>query len=177
MKKVFLSIFIFLTAFTLVGCGCEKKETKKEEEKKEEEKLDDDTVILENIKYKLDQDDTEYGITYKIASNFRKSTMINAVNYFSENIGESPYFVIRIYQYPGKDIEYAIKDSVETVEQRETVTVGDKEYTKVYFTNYNGAKTHLYYYTHNQTTYTFVFTAGIDLSRLEDIFLKSIIYN
>ena len=173
-KKILLFGLILICTFTLVGCGCSKKENKENKEK--EEKIADDEVVLENIKYKLDQDDSEYGISYKIASNFRKSTMINAVNYFSENINDSPYFVIRIYQYPGKDIEYAIKDSVETVEKREVVTIGDKEYTKVYFTNYNGAKTQLFYYTHNNTTYTFVFTSGIDLSRLEDIFLKSIKY-
>ena len=174
-KKLLLIGLIFICSFTLVGCGCSKEE-KENKEKEVEVKLADDEVILENIKYKLDQNDSEYGISYKIASNFRKTTMINAVNYFSENINDSPYFVIRIYSYPGKDIEYAIKDSVETVEQRESVTVGDKEYTKVYFTNYNGAKTHLYYYTSNNTTYTFVFTSGIEMSRLEDIFLKNITY-
>lgn len=174
MKKAFLCLLLFVSIFTITGCGCSKEE--RNEEKKEEDILAADEVILEGIKYKLDQDDTEYGISYKVASNFRKTTMINAINYFSEKINDSSYFVIRIYQYPGKDIEYAIKDSVENVEQREEVTVGDKNYTKVYFTNYNGAKTHLYYYTSENTTYTFVFTASIDLSRLEEIFLNSIKY-
>lgn len=170
MKKKYLVIIVTLfLCITLVGCGSKG-------EKEEEPVLADDEVVLENIKYKLDQDESEYGIKYKIASNFSKTTMINAVNYFSEKINDSAYFVIRIYQYPGKDIEYAIKDSVETVEKREEVKVGDLTYTKVYFTNYNDAKTHLYYYTYNDTTYTFVFTAGIDLSRLEDIFLKNITY-
>ena len=173
-KKILLLFLMIICTFTLVGCGSSKKENKENE--KEEEKIADDEVILENIKYKLDQDDSEYGISYKIANNFRKTSLINAINYFSEKINGSSYFVIRIYQYPGKDIEYAIKDSVETVENREVVIVGDKEYTKVYFTNYNGAKTHLYYYTSNNITYTFVFTADIDLSRLEDIFLKNIKY-
>ena len=169
-RKILISLFVVLSLFMISACG------KKTEPKKEEPKLAADEVVLENIKYKLDQEDSEYGIKYKIASNFRKSVMINAVNYFSENIDDSPYFVIRIYSYPNKDIEYAIKDSVETVEKREQVTVGDKEYTKVWFTNYNGAHTHLFYYTSNKTTYTFVFTSSIDLSRLEDIFLENIMY-
>lgn len=171
-KKVFgaLIVIIFvITIFMITGCG-------KKEKVVNGPGLNEDEVVLEGIKYKLDQDDEEYGIKYKVASNFRKSVMINAVNYFSEKINDSSYFVIRIYKYPNKDIEYAIKDSVETVEDREIVTVGDKEYTKVYFTNYNGAKTHLYYYKHNNTVYTFVFTAGIDLSRLENIFLNNISY-
>lgn len=170
-KKVLFVLLTFIALFTITGCA-----SSKEEKKEEEPKLADNEVVLEGISYKLDQEDSEYNITYKIASNFTKTTMINAVNYFSEKINDSAYFVIRIYQYPGKDIEYAIKDSVETVEQREEVKVGDLDYTKVYFTNYNGAKTHLYYYTSNNTTYTFVFTSSIDLSRLEDIFLKNITY-
>ena len=170
MKKTYKILLVLLLALCFTGCG------KKAIPKKESEpKLAADEVVLENIKYKLDQEDSEYSIKYKIASNFRKSVMINAVNYFSEDLkDEGPYFVIRIYQYPNKDIDYAIKDSVETVEKQEQVTVGDKEYTKVYFTNFNGAHTHLYYYTSNKTTYTFVFTAHIDISRLEDIFLKNI---
>ncbi len=168
-KKLLFIVFIILFSLVLTGCG-------KKEEKEKEERLPDDTVVLEGITYKLDQEDTGYGIKYKIASNFRRSDMVNAINYFSEKIGDSSYFVIRIYQYPNKDIEYAIKDSVDNVEKREIVTVGDKEYTKVYFTNYNGAKTHLYYYKYDKTVYTFVFTASIDLSRLEDIFLKGVVY-
>ena len=166
MKKILLLATILL----LIGCG--KQEIKKDELSK----LAEDEVILENIKYKLDQDEEGYGIKYKIATNFRKSVMINAINYFSENINDSAYFVIRIYQYPKKDIEYAIKDSVESYEKREEVKIGDLDYTKVYFTNYNGAKTRLYYHKHNNTVYTFVFTAGIDLSRLESIFLNNISY-
>ena len=169
-KKVLLSLLVIVSLFAITACG------KKEAPKKEEPKLAKDEVILENIKYKLDQDDEGYGLKYKIASNFRRSDLINAINYFSEQIDGSSYFVIRIYKYPNKDIDYAINDSVETVEKQEQVTVGDKEYTKVYFTNYNGAKTHLYYYTHKKTTYTFVFTASIDLSRLENIFLENISY-
>ena len=167
-RKIFIGLILVLLLVT--GCG------KKQAPKEKKDTLAKDEVVLENIKYKLDQDDEGYGLKYKIASNFRRSNMINAINYFSEEIDGSSYFVIRIYEYPNKDIEYAIKDSVETVEKREEVKVGDKEYTKVYFTNYNGAKTHLFYYTYNKTTYTFVFTARIDLSRLENIFLTNIKY-
>ena len=124
-KKYLLIILVLLFAITLTGCG--KKEEKKKEEKQEEQ-LASDTVILEGITYKLDQDDTGYGIKYKVASNFRRSDLINAINYFSEKINDSSYFVIRIYRYQNKDIEYAIKDSVSEVEKREQVMVGDKEY-------------------------------------------------
>ena len=90
-----LKIFLVFILFFLCVAGC----VKKEKEEKKDIVLLEDEVILENIKYKLDQDENDYGIKYKIASNFRKTTLSNAVNYFSEDINENPYFVIRIFHY------------------------------------------------------------------------------
>lgn len=164
-KKIFL-ILLLMSLFTLTSCG-------KNEEKEE---LADDTVILENIKYQLNQDEEGYGIKYKIASNFRKSVLINAINYFSENINDRAYFVIRIYQYKNKTMDYAIKDSVPEYDKKEEKIINNLDYTMVHFINYNGANTNVYYHKHNKDIYAFVFTAGIDLSRLEKIFLNSIQY-
>ena len=167
-KKVILLLMI--VCLLLVGCG-------KKEEKGEVE-LPNDEVILENIKYKLDQDDSEYGIKYKVASNFRKNVLINAVNYFSENINDSPYFVIRIYHYTDKNLEESIKWSVEDYDKREEVKVGDREYTKVHFINYNKAETNLYFYEKaKKEFYVFVFTSSLDLSRLEEIFLNGVSFD
>ena len=105
--------------------------------------------------------------------------MVNVINYFSEKINGSSYFVIRIYEYKGKDIEYAINDSVDKdlIETREEVDIGNDKFTKVHFKNSIGdAETDLFYKTHNNVTYTFVFTASIDLSRLENIFLTNVEY-
>ncbi len=169
MKKKLLFVMI-LSCLLMIGCSCGKKEEIKEE------KLADDEVVLEGIKYKLDQDDEGYGIKYKIASNFRKSVLVNAINYFSENINDSPYFVVRIYHYPDKDLEDSIKWSVEEFDKREAVKVGDREYTKIHFVNYNGAETNLYFYGKERTNYyVFVFTSSLDLSRLEEIFLKNVV--
>ena len=169
MKKIILFLLVFVCLFT-VGCG------KKEETKKEE--LAPDEVILENIKYKLDQEDSEYGIKYKIASNFRKTVLPNAVNYFSENINDSPYFVVRIYHYVDKDLEDSIKWSVDEFDKREAVAVGDREYTKIHFVNYNGAETNLYFYgKQRKEYYVFVFTSSLDLSRLEEIFLTNVSFD
>ena len=74
MKKLFLLLIVFICLLT-VGCGS--KDTK--------DGLASDEVILENIKYKLDQDEEGYGIKYKIASNFRKSVLVNAINYLRMN--------------------------------------------------------------------------------------------
>ena len=170
MKKILLFIMI-LSCFLLIGCG------KKDEKEDVKDVLANDEVILENIKYKLDQDDEEYGIKYKIASNFRKTILTNAVNYFSENINDSPYFVIRIYHYTDKDLEQSIKWSVDEYDKREDVKVGDRDYTKVHFVNYNKAETNLYFYGKGpKEYYVFVFTSSLDLSRLEEIFLNEVVF-
>ena len=167
MKKKVLLLILVLVCIFITSCG-------KKEEKNE---LANDEVILENIKYKLDQDEEGYGIKYKIANNFRKTVLTNAINYFSENINGSPYFVVRIYHYIDKDLEASIKWSVDDYDKREEVMVGDKKYTKIHFINYNKAETNLYFYGKGpKEYYVFVFTSSLDLSRLEDIFLKSIIY-
>ena len=165
-KNIIKLLFIFIIAITLVGCGSSK-------DKKDE--LASDEVILENIKYKLDQDEEGYGIKYKIASNFRKSVLVNAINYFSEDINGSAYFVIRIYHYTDKNLEQSIKWSVEEYDKREDVKIGDRDYTKVHFINYNGAETNLYFYgTGPKEYYVFVFTSSLDLGRLEEIFLNGV---
>lgn len=162
MKKILLILFIILL---LIGCG--KKES-----------IPEDEVILENIKYKLNQDDSEYGIKYKIANNFRKVDTGNAINYFSERIEDRSYFVFRIFYYKNKSIDYAIKDSTITYDKKWETKVGDLDYTVVHFVNptNDGSETNIYYYKHNKDVYAFCFTAKIDLSKLENIFLKQIIY-
>ena len=170
MKKNFKILLIIICIFIcLLGCTPKKKEGNKE-------KLADDEVVLENIKYKLDKDESEYGIKYKIASNFRKTTLTNAINYFSEDINDSPYFVIRLFHYKNKSIDYAINDATESYDKKEDVKLNNIDYTKVHFVNYTKADVNIYFHKHNEDVYAFVFTSGLDLSRLEDIFLKSISY-
>lgn len=166
--KIFLVLIIIFAC--LIGCTSKKK--------KEEKVLNllDDEVILENINYKLDKEESEYGIKYRIASNFRKTSLTNAINYFSEDINDSPYFVIRIFHYKNKSIDYAINDSTESYDKKEDVKINNIDYTKVHFINYTKADVNIYFHKHNEDVYAFVFTSGLDLSRLEDIFLKSISY-
>ena len=171
MKKILL---VLLTVLLLVGCG------KKSEEKNEEPKgLAEDEVILENITYKFDQDDEYHGLKYKIASNLRKRDTGNAYNYFSEEIDGSSYFVFRIFYYPNRDIDYAIKDSVanEHLEEYDT-KVGDLDYRVVRFKNSLGEKTYtnMYYHKNNNDVYAYCFTAEMDISELEKVFLERVIY-
>lgn len=163
MKK-FLLLFIIVISLILTGCG------------KKTDELASNEVILEGIKYTLNQDDNEYGIKYKVASNFRKTSLINAINYYSENINDRAYFVIRIFHYKNKSIDYAIKDSTTEYDKKYETKIDNLDYTVVHFINYTKADVNIYYHKHKNDVYAFVFTAGIDLTRLEDIFLKSIIY-
>lgn len=163
MKK-FLLLFIIVISLILTGCG------------KKTDELASNEVILEGIKYTLNQDDNEYGIKYKVASNFRKTSLINAINYYSENINDRAYFVIRIFHYKDKSIDYAIKDSTTEYDKKYETKIDNLDYTVVHFINYTKADVNIYYHKHKNDVYAFVFTSGIDLTRLEDIFLKSIIY-
>ncbi len=169
MKKVLL-ILVILFSFVLVGCS--------KNNNKKGDNLKDDEVILEGIKYKLDQDETGYGIKYKIASNFRKSELVNSINYFSEKIDGQSYFVIRIFHYKNKSIDYAINDTTTSYDKKWETKFGDLDYTAVHFVNPIGenVETNLYYHKSGKDVYAFCFTASIDLSRLEEIFLKSIEY-
>ena len=172
MKRSIKLLLIVSLVFML--CSCKKKE-----EVPKEPPLAEDEVILEGIKYKLDLDDGEYGIKYKIANNFRKSTMINAINYFSEKINDESYFVIRLLKYKNKDVKYAIKDSTDNTYDKEWDTkINDLDYKVVRFKNPIGNEvyTNIYYHRHKKTTYAFVFTAAIDLTELEEKFLSRVEY-
>ena len=162
MKK-FLLLFIIVISL-LTGCG------------KKTDELAPNEVILEGIKYTLNQDDSEYGIKYKVANNFRKTSLINAINYYSENINDRAYFVIRIFHYKNKSIDYAIKDSTTEYDKKYETKIDNFDYTVVHFINYTKADVNIYYHKYKNDVYAFVFTSGIDLTRLEDIFLKSISY-
>ena len=173
MKKICIILVLLMGLFLIEGC--ENKEV--EEPKKEEEiKLADDEVKLEGILYKLDQDDEGYNIKYKVASNFRKSTMINAINYFSEKIDDQEYFVFRILHYKNKTIDEAIKDSAESYDAKYETQIGDLDYTVVHFKNFAEADVNIYYHKNKKEVYAYVFTGRIDLTRLVEIFLKSVVY-
>ena len=169
MKKLLVVLF---TIILLVGCG-------KKEEIVESKKLADDEVMLEEILYKFDQDAEYHGLKYKVASNLRFRDTGNAYNYFSEEIDGSSYFVFRIFYYPNKDIDYAIKDSVanEHLEEYDT-KVGNLDYRVVKFKNSLGEKTYtnMYYHKNNNDVYAYCFTAEIDISSLEKVFLERVIY-
>ena len=161
MRKLLLVLLIIIC---LVGCG------------KKEEILSNNEVVLEGIKYTLDQDEEEYGIKYKIASNFRKSVMINAINYFSEKIDDQEYFVIRIFHYKNRSTDYAIKDSTTEYDKKWEEKINGLDYTAVHFLNFSKTDVNIYYHKHKNDVYAFVFTARIDLTRLKDIFLTNINY-
>ena len=170
-KKIVLSLLL-ISLFLLVGCG-------KKENQPKEDTLADDEVILENIKYKFDQDSEEYGLKIKIANNLRRVDTGNTISFYSEKIEDSSYFVFRIFKYKNKSLDFAIKDTTNNdYLSKTTTTIDDKEYTVVRFKNPIGDNTYtnLYYYKHNKDTDAFGFTSYLDLSRLEEIFLKSIVY-
>ena len=168
MKKILLSLLAVFILFSITGCG---------KNKDEEVKLEDDEVIVNETLYKLNVDESGYGISYKIATNFRKWDSGNALNYFGqiENSNDSN-FVIRIFRYKNKNIDYAIKDTTTEYDSKEEVEVNGLKYTKVHFTNFNGANTYLFYYKNDKDVYAICFTSSEEQPRLENIFLSQIVY-
>lgn len=172
-KLIGLLLLALVAVFLVSGCG------KKEEPKKEEEKvLADDEYVYNDVLYKINVDETGYGIKYKIASNFRKVDSGNALNYYSQrNEDNSSNFVIRMFKYKNKDIKYAIKDTTDNkYDNKSEVEINGVKYTKIHFTNFNNANTYIFYHTHKKTTYAFCFTAWVEEERLENIFLSQIKY-
>ncbi len=167
-KKLILFLLCLATIFIITGCA------KREEP---ETKLADDEVIINNKMYKLDQDETGYGINFKIASNFVFRDTGNALNYYAEkNEDNTSDFVIRIFHYKNKTLDYAIKDTVEEYDSKTEVEINGIKYTKVHFVNYNDANTYLFYYEYKKDIYVFCFTAWHEEERLENIFLNNVVY-
>ncbi len=169
MKKILLSLLAVFILFSITGCG---------KNKDEEVKLEDDEVIVNETLYKLNVDESGYGISYKIATNFRKWDSGNALNYFGQiKDSNDSNFVIRIFRYKNKNIDYAIKDTTDnTFESKSEVEIDGKKYTKVHFVNYSGDNTYLFYYKYNKDVYAYCFTARVEQERLEEIFLKQVVY-
>ena len=172
-KRLFVSIILLVLLFGLSACG----KTKKEEVIEEEKQLEVDEVIIKDTLYKLNQDENGYGLKYKIASNFRKVDTGNALNYYSEKDSNgNTYFVIRLFYFKNKTIDYAIKDTTETYDSKEEVEINGLKYTKVHFTNFNNANTYLFYYKNKNDVYAYCFTASSEEERLENIFLSQLVY-
>ena len=169
MKERLKVIALIIVILAAIGCGSK-------ENKETEKKIDENTVVLEGISYTLDQDDEGYGIKYKVASNFRKTELINAINYFSENINDQAYFVIRLFHYNNKSIDYVIKDIAPSYDDKRELKINDLDYTFIHFINYTEADVNIYIHKHDKYTYAITFTSHIDMTKLEDLFLKSIDY-
>ncbi len=168
MKKIVFALFVIVSVLFLGACG--KKENN-------ETILADDEVVVNDVLYKLNADDTGYGLKYKIDINFRKTDTGNALNYFGQTEDKSSSnFIIRLFHYTNKNIDYAIKDTTESYDSKEEVEINGVKYVKVHFENYNGANTYLFYYTFGKETYVFCFTANKEEERLERIFLSNVVY-
>ena len=165
-KKILLGLLVITFIIAMTGC---------KDKTEEDQKLADDEVYIVDTLYKLDTEESGYGIKYKIDKNFRKWNSGNALNYFGDGQEEnSTNFVIRVFYYKNKTIDYAIKDTTTEYDSKTEVEINGLKYTKVHFTNYNGANTYLFYYKKNKDVYVFCFTASQEEERLENIFLTQV---
>lgn len=175
MKKIFSVLLILVMIFVLTGCGCTRKDVKKEEP---EVTLADDELLFDGILYKFDKEENNYGITYKVSSNMRLWDSGNAYNYFSvKQENETDAFIIRVFHYKNKNVDYAIKDTTDNdYESKEEVELDGRKYTKVHLKNPGGATTYLFYYNYKKDVYAYCFTSSNEVERLENIFLRLVEY-
>ena len=179
MKKVFSLLLVLFLVLFLVGCGKKNNNQQPEPKKETEQVLADDEVKVNGVLYKLNKDESVYGLKFKIAENFKKVDNGNAFSYFGKKDEESNTgnFIIRVFHYKNKTLEESIKFTAEKYDSREEVTIGDKKYTKVHFVNYNGLNTYLFFYKYKKKEfYVYCFTADKEEERLENIFLTNVIY-
>ena len=166
MKKFLLLVLISL--LFLSGCG------KKEEQKKEKEVIEEG-IVINGVKYELNQEENEYGIKFMIASNFDKKSYINSLGYFSEldKNDNSPVFVIRVFKYENKTIKEAIKDLTDKDLTGEEIKVGDVDYTYVKTDN----DIEEYFHKKDKYIYAFTFIGKQDISKLKNEFLNNIVFD
>ena len=176
MKKLFGLLVILFAIVLLTGCGCARKD--KEEPKEVEQTLADDELFFDNILYKFNKEENHYGITYKVSENMRLWDSGNAFNYFSvKQENETDAFIIRVFYYKNKSVDYAIKDTTDNkYESKEEVELDGRKYTKVHFQNSGGANTYLFYYKNKKDVYAYCFTSLKEVERLESIFLRLVEY-
>lgn len=175
MKKV---LTILLTLFLIVGlCGCKKSS---EPEKKEDvTPSNPNEIVVSGITYVVDQDDTAFNISYKVASNMRKVNHGNAISYYSEAAQGTSNFAIRIFNYTDKNLEEAIKDLDPNITERKEVTFGNTTYTYVNDMQEDGDSIKLYFHEQNGEIYaiTFAVKDKEKMDALIELFMKNIMYN
>ena len=157
--KRFISLLIVIIMIMIIT-GCNKK------------KEVEDGIVVNNVRYVLNQDDEAYTLKIKVASNFNKVVYPNAISYYSEKVDGEYNFVIRIFQYKNFNIEKIVKDL--TGEELETskVTLFDKEYDYVKTDN----NINIYIYKDKNYSYAITFTSKGDVEVLTQEFMKNVIY-
>ena len=174
MKKKLFIIIPIIIVIILIVLGIIKHNSMSN--KKVERQLEENEVKIDKTIFRLDQDEERYDILYKVDHRFKKAKLPKYNIYNSSGISNSPYFTIKVYRYINKDLEEVINDTVGDYDKKEKKKINNIEYDLVYskYLNHN-VKT--YYYNNNAYIYVYSFTYDKDISKLEKLFLKYIIYN
>jgi len=162
MKKYLKILVIIFFSFFLVSCFNNK---------------DKDEVIFENNIYKFNQDEEEFGIKYKVASNLKKTILSNSINYSKEYISDELYFAIRLLYYKDISIDDAIDFVTPLYDDKYDANINNIDYTALHSVDNENADVNIYYHKHNEDVYIFEFTSSFDISKLIKIFLSNVNYN
>ena len=166
MKKLLL---IMLTILLLCSCGKKKKE--------KEEVINPNEITMSGIKYVVDVDAEAYNLKLKVASNFERRNFVNCVSFYSEKINDEYNFIIRIFNFDKKaTYDYIVEDITGEKLSYEDVTVNDVEYKFAVYKVEND-EIEIFMKKVGKEYYAITFLAKDDVKKLENVFLKGIIYN
>ena len=165
MKKTLL---IILTILLLCSCG---------KKKKEEVKENPNEITMSGIKYVVNEDAEAYNLKLKVASNFERRNFINCVSFYSEKINDEYNFIIRIFNFDKKaNYDYIVEDITGKKLSYEDVVVNDVEYKFAVY-EIEEDKIEIFMKKVGNEYYAISFLAKDDVKKLENVFLKEIIYN
>ena len=101
MKKILLSLMLFVTMFTIIVCG-------------NTNKIDETLFKIKDKEFHLDTDKEFEGLNYKTSMEFREinngTPMSKYVQYNYQPEDSSNYFFFRIFYYTKKDFTFVRSD-------------------------------------------------------------------
>ena len=165
MKKILLSLMLFVTMFTIIGCG-------------NTNKIDETLFKIKDKEFHLDTDKEFEGLNYKTSMEFREinngTPMSKYVQYNYQPEDSSNYFFFRIFYYTKKDFTFVRSDLA--IDNKFKFIDGKTEFIeyKMIDEERKDGTIHSYFINKDGNTYVLHFVSQNDIKDFENKVLNSI---